>query len=497
MSTQYIRYPSQGAPGSLTGLTGDVSATGPGVATATVNAVGGQTAANVAAATILANAGTSANTPSTLVKRDGSGNFSAGTITANLLGTATSAGSFSGSLLGDVTGTQSATVVSLVGGQTAADVASATVVVGAATENNTAGTLVKRSGISGNFAAGAITATNLISPTLQGSTAALGPLTLKATSNADGGAIVSNFPNYLMTGNATAAALASGVFDPVNDDLSASLLIVNDSALSPAPAASAGLYMVGAAVAPSVDFSFIRGTFSSPTAALSNDSLGAMSFASVKSGSIYGNVSSYINIQAEENQSNTAAGSRMTFMTTTTGTLTKGLRLVIDGSNNVKSPSHANLGDNGSNNFANAYINTAINLAALTASTILVADASKNIVSSALPSSKLLSGLSNSVTLADNGTPAMDASLGNVFTLTSTTNPTIAIPSNPTADQKAVIRFVASGGSRTLALNTGTGGFALRNVTLTATASGKTDYIGCIYNSTSNKWDVIAYDKEA
>src|SRR5207253_10332546 len=69
---------------------------------------------------------TSANTASAIVARDGSGNFSAGTITANLNGnatTATSSGSFSGSLSGDVTGTQSATVVSFVGGQTAANVA--------------------------------------------------------------------------------------------------------------------------------------------------------------------------------------------------------------------------------------------------------------------------------------------------------------------------------------------------------------------------------------
>ena len=60
-----------------------------------------------------------------------SGNFSAGTITANLSGnattattattaiTATTATNFTGSLVGDVTGTQSATVVSIVGGQSA------------------------------------------------------------------------------------------------------------------------------------------------------------------------------------------------------------------------------------------------------------------------------------------------------------------------------------------------------------------------------------------
>jgi hypothetical protein len=39
----------------------------------------------------LVDAATNANTASTIVKRDGSGNFSAGTITADLTGTATSA----------------------------------------------------------------------------------------------------------------------------------------------------------------------------------------------------------------------------------------------------------------------------------------------------------------------------------------------------------------------------------------------------------------------
>ncbi|MEO6119088.1 MAG: hypothetical protein ABIP12_00245, partial [Terriglobales bacterium] len=71
--------------------------------------------------------------------------------------TATSATNFSGSLVGDVTGTQSATVVSSVGGQTAVNVASATTAANAATNANTVSTIVKRDA-SGNFSAGTITA---------------------------------------------------------------------------------------------------------------------------------------------------------------------------------------------------------------------------------------------------------------------------------------------------------------------------------------------------
>ena len=65
---------------------------------------------------------TNANTASTIVARDASGNFSAGTITATLNGnatsatTATSATNFTGSLSGDVTGTQSATSVVKING---------------------------------------------------------------------------------------------------------------------------------------------------------------------------------------------------------------------------------------------------------------------------------------------------------------------------------------------------------------------------------------------
>ena len=101
------------------------------------------------------------------------------------------------------------------------------------------------------------------------------------------------------------------------------------------------------------------------------------------------------------------------------------------------------------------------------------------------------------VALTDGATPALDASLGNIFTLTTTTNPTIAVPSNPTSGQKIVIRITASGGSRTAALNTGAGGFRFgTDITgLTAISSGLTDYIGAIYNSGASFWDVVAYSK--
>lgn len=74
--------------GDLTGI----------AASPTVNSVGGSSSTTIHTAELLANASTDANTPNTIVKRDASGNFIAGTITAGLLGNVT------GNVTGDVTG---------------------------------------------------------------------------------------------------------------------------------------------------------------------------------------------------------------------------------------------------------------------------------------------------------------------------------------------------------------------------------------------------------
>lgn len=68
----------------------------------TVTGVGGVDANDVATAANDTLAATATNTPSTIVKRDASGNFAAGTITANLTGNVT--GNVTGNLTGDVNG---------------------------------------------------------------------------------------------------------------------------------------------------------------------------------------------------------------------------------------------------------------------------------------------------------------------------------------------------------------------------------------------------------
>jgi len=109
-----------------------------------------------------------------------------------------------------------------------------------------------------------------------------------------------------------------------------------------------------------------------------------------------------------------------------------------------------------------------------------------------------LISLDTAVTITDEASAVFDASTGNIFTQTATADRTLGTPTNPTAGQKIIIKFVASGAARTLTLPTAGDGdfrFGTDITALTQTVSGKTDYIGCIYNGTDSRWDVVAYSK--
>lgn len=101
------------------------------------------------------------------------------------------------------------------------------------------------------------------------------------------------------------------------------------------------------------------------------------------------------------------------------------------------------------------------------------------------------------VTITDATTGTIDASQGRTFELVATGNRIIGIPANPTNGQPIIITHKASGGDRTLTLHTGSAGgfFVPSSITMSATPSGTTDYIGAQYNSTKNRWDVLAYMK--
>lgn len=87
-TTAWVVVANPAYANAITALTSDVTATGPGSVAATVVSVGGSSAANIHSAELAANAATNLNTASTIVKRDASGNFAAGTITASLTGAA-------------------------------------------------------------------------------------------------------------------------------------------------------------------------------------------------------------------------------------------------------------------------------------------------------------------------------------------------------------------------------------------------------------------------
>ena len=170
-------YENVGTGGVGTALLADGAVTAPKIASgAAVRSLNSQTDAVTLAGSnglsVTAGSGTvtvssnstDANTPGAIVSRDGSGNFSAGTITANLSGNATSATtatSFSGSLAGEVTGTQGATFVSN------------------AVSANTASAIVRRDG-AGGFLAGTVgLAGNLGLPST--TSASVGVLTMGGT----------------------------------------------------------------------------------------------------------------------------------------------------------------------------------------------------------------------------------------------------------------------------------------------------------------------------
>ncbi|MGH3986337.1 MAG: hypothetical protein ACRDTZ_03345 [Pseudonocardiaceae bacterium] len=102
------------------------------------------------------------------------------------------------------------------------------------------------------------------------------------------------------------------------------------------------------------------------------------------------------------------------------------------------------------------------------------------------------------VALTYASTIATDASLGTLFRVTLTGNPTLGIPTNPTDGQQATWEMTASGADRTPTPATGSSGafiFGSDITALTPILSGKTDFIKAIYNSTVARWRIVAYVK--
>jgi hypothetical protein len=135
----------------------------------------------------------------------------------------------------------------------------------------------------------------------------------------------------------------------------------------------------------------------------------------------------------------------------------------------------------------------------LTAALALLAPlASPALTGTATAVNLTLSGrqLNTPVALTDAATIAVNAALGNDFTVTLGGNRTLGNPTNPINGQKITFAIRQDGsGTRTLTLDTAYRlGTDISSVTL-STAINKTDYLGVRYNGTDSKWDVIAFVK--
>ncbi len=99
-------------------------------------------------------------------------------------------------------------------------------------------------------------------------------------------------------------------------------------------------------------------------------------------------------------------------------------------------------------------------------------------------------------TLTDAATIATDASLANHFRVTLGGNRTLGNPTNGRDGQRVVWELIQDGtGSRTITLDTKFAlGTDITAVTLTTTLN-KRDFIGAVYNSTADKWYVLAFVK--
>lgn len=91
---------------------------------------------------------------------------------------------------------------------------------------------------------------------------------------------------------------------------------------------------------------------------------------------------------------------------------------------------------------------------------------------------------------------SVDASLNTVFTLVPAQNFTLANPTNPTNGQRIVFRIKQDGtGSRIITLGTKYRFGADITTVVLSTAASKTDYLTVYYDSTDDKWDIVAFVK--
>ncbi len=99
------------------------------------------------------------------------------------------------------------------------------------------------------------------------------------------------------------------------------------------------------------------------------------------------------------------------------------------------------------------------------------------------------------IAMAESSNLLVDASLGKVFTITSSGAKTVNAPTNATSGQNLILAMAASIATLTVSLTTGANAFRFGGdiAVLTVTSTNTTDYIGSIWNQKDSRWDVVAY----
>lgn len=96
--------------------------------------------------------------------------------------------------------------------------------------------------------------------------------------------------------------------------------------------------------------------------------------------------------------------------------------------------------------------------------------------------------------LTDAATIAVDAAVGDVFTVTLAGNRTMGAPTNPVDGRTALFRIRQDAtGSRTLSWNAAFAFATNLPVPVLSTAANKVDYVGFIYNGVTAKWECLSY----
>ena len=101
---------------------------------------------------------------------------------------------------------------------------------------------------------------------------------------------------------------------------------------------------------------------------------------------------------------------------------------------------------------------------------------------------------------ATSGTLTPDSRTTDLFVASGLTGAiTMAIPAGtPHNGQRLLIRFKDNGTARAITWTTSASGYRAIGITLpTTTTSGKTSYVGCVYNSADTYWDAVATVTEA